>query len=230
MLKSLKVRIRRLLTSIVEIYLSWIRYLDGDIGIRLRYRFYKKRLKYLGENVIIDTGVFIHGMEFVSIYDNTHIDKSCLLVASSDSIDLSCRAIKSIENRDLTINRGELYIGRDTHIVQNCMIFAYGGVYIGNNCTMSTGSKVYSLTSLPYNPLNKKEVISIMPYSGISPTLIGPVVLKDNVWLGINVCIFPGVTLGENSFVRTNSLVQNSFNQNSYIAGDPAKYIKPRFA
>jgi acetyltransferase-like isoleucine patch superfamily enzyme len=109
------------------------------------------------------------------------------------------------------------------------MIFAYGGVCIGDNCTMSTGSKIYSLTSLPHNPFNRKEVVSIMPYSGVSPTLIGPVVLKNNVWLGINVCIFPGVTLGENSFVRTNSIVQDSFDQNSYIAGDPAEYVKPRF-
>ncbi len=212
-----------------EIYISWIRNLDGNLGRKLRFSFYKKHLKYLGDNAFIDTGVFMQGPEFISIGDNTHIDKSCILVASSDNLDLSYRAIKEVGDEDCEIKKGELFIGKNTHIVQNCLIFAYGGVYIGDNCTMSTGSKIYSLTSLPNNPFDKKQIVSIMPYSGISPSLIGPVVLKDNVWLGINVCVFPGVTIGEDSFVRTNSLVQESFPRNSYIAGDPAKYIKHRF-
>lgn len=223
-------RLNSILNFPMEIYVSWIRNLDGHLGRSLRYKYYKGRLKYLGEGVFIDTGVFIYGEEFISIGDHSHIDKSCILVASSDKLDLSNRALKELYTEQMPVRRGELFIGKSSHIVQNCMIFAYGGVFIGDYCTMSTGSKIYSLTSLPNDPFNKEQHISIMPYSGISPTLIGPVVLNENVWLGINVCVFPGVTIGKDSFVRTNSIVQDSFKQNSYIAGDPAKFIKPRFA
>jgi len=183
----------------------------------------------LGVNVFIDTGVYIQGYKYISIGDDTHIDKSCILEACSDDLGISYRAVKELRNNDFILNRGELFIGRDSHIVQNCMIFAHGGVFIGDRCTMSAGSKIYSLTSLPNNPYDKSQVVSLNPYTGISPTLVGPVVLKDNVWLGINVCVFPGVTIGNDSFVRTNSIVLESFPSNSYISGDPARYVRPRF-
>jgi acetyltransferase-like isoleucine patch superfamily enzyme len=82
---------------------------------------------------------------------------------------------------------------------------------------------------MPVNPYKKSEIISIVPYSGTSPTLIGKVILEENVWLGIDVVVSPGVIIGKNSFVRSNSLVMKSFHKNSYIAGDPAEYKRQRF-
>jgi len=214
---------------IFTLYVSILRIIDGNFGNSKRYYYYKKKLKYLGDNVCIDTGVFIYGMEWVSIQSNTHIDKNCIIIGSRPDIDLSKRAVKHHSLMDNRVNIGEVIIGRDCHISQNTMIYGYGGVYIGNNCVMSTGSKVYSLTSMSVNPFDDTEIISIVPYSGISPTLIGKVIIEDNVWLGINTVISPGVKIGENSFVRSNSFVLKSFKNNSYIAGDPAIYIKPRF-
>lgn len=90
-------------------------------------------------------------------------------------------------------------------------------VIVCAKCCMSVGSKVYSLTSIPYNPYNKNEIVSVVPYSGKSPTLIGPVVFQDNVWIGIDCIVSPGVALEENSFVKTMSIVNSSFEKNSYI-------------
>ena len=69
-----------------DIYISCIRNLSGGVGIKLRYYYYKRRLKYLGRNVIIYTGVFISQPENISIGDGTHIDKNCILVASSPKL------------------------------------------------------------------------------------------------------------------------------------------------
>lgn len=213
-----------------NLYLSLIRYIDGRAGEILRYNFYKRRLKYLGKKVIINTGVFIYGPEYISIGDNTHIDKSCILVGCCSDFDFSKRALKEVYNRDINVVKGELLIGSDCHISQYCMIYSYGGIKLGNNCVMSTGSKLYSLSSLPYNPVDRKIRSSIVPYSGVSPSIIGNIEFEDNVWIGINVCVFPGVKIKRDSFVRTNSVVQDSFADNSYIAGDPAIYIKHRYA
>lgn len=210
-------------------YLDRIRYLENKKSEKKRYIIYKKYLKLLGENVKIDTGVFIYGMEYITIHDNTHIDKNCIIVGSSSDLDLSSRIIKEKLNNTDIIKKGEVYIGKNCHISQNAMIFGYGGVYIGNNCVMSTGSKIYSLTSMPTNPFNDSEIISIVPYGGISPTLIGKVILEENTWMGINVVVSPGVTVKKNSFVRSNSFVLDSFGENSYIAGDPAVYKHKRF-
>jgi acetyltransferase-like isoleucine patch superfamily enzyme len=226
-------RICRILINLLARFdrdcIDWFRFSDSADAKNQRYKFYKKHLKCLGKNVLFDTGVFIYGMPFVSIGDNTHIDKNCIIVGSSPTLDLSYRAIKVKENNFGVINKGEVYIGAHCHISQNTMIYGYGGVYIGNNCVMSADSKIYSLTSMPTNPHDETEIISIVPYDGISPTLMGKVVLEDNVWLGLNVVVSPGITIGKNSFVRSNSFVMESFEENSYIAGDPAKYIKSRF-
>jgi acetyltransferase-like isoleucine patch superfamily enzyme len=82
---------------------------------------------------------------------------------------------------------------------------------------------------MPYNPYDPKEVVSIQPYSGKSPSIIGPVELEENTWLGLNVLVGPGIRIGRNSFVRTNAVVMQSFDENSYIGGDPAILIKNRY-
>lgn len=205
------------------------RFFDGPIWEEKRYNYYKKHLNYLGQNVKINTGVFIYGMQYVSIGDNTHIDKNCIIIGSPSDLDLSNRAVKYRHNESTLVAKGVVTIGKECHISQNTMIYGYGGVYIGDNCVMSAGSKVYSLTSMPTNPYDEAEIISIVPYGDISPTLIGKVILENNVWIGIDVVISPGITIGRNSFVRSNSFVMKSFDANSYIAGDPAVYMYPRF-
>jgi acetyltransferase-like isoleucine patch superfamily enzyme len=208
---------------------SIIRNIDGTAGNLLRKIIYKSQLKYLGKNVIIDTGVFMYGLPYISIDDNTHIDKSVILVASRSNLDLSYRAMKVKDNPDMTLKRGELLIGKNCHIAQYCMLFAYGGVKLGDYCVMSTGSKIYSLSSLSYNPIDYRLRTPIVPYSGLSPSIIGNIEFEENVWIGINVCVFPGVKIGRDSFIRSNSILLNSFPENSFIAGDPARYIKPRY-
>jgi len=212
-----------------ELYRSAIRYLDGGAGQRFRYKYYKKRLKHLGKNVIIDTGVFITGAEYISIGDNTHIDKNCILVGAPSDLDLSYRYIKERENPAYNGIKGEITIGGECHISQNVMLYGYSGIFIGNNSVLSAGAKIYSLTSISYNPYDKSEIVSIVPYEGKSPTLIGAVVLGNNVWCGIDCVISPGITLGDNTFIKSQSIVNSSFDENSYAGGNPARYIRKRY-
>jgi acetyltransferase-like isoleucine patch superfamily enzyme len=53
-----------------------------------------------------------------------------------------------------------------------------------------------------------------------------PVTIGDGSWLGINVCILPGATLGRNCVVAANSVVRDSFPDASVIAGVPAKLVR----
>jgi len=54
-----------------------------------------------------------------------------------------------------------------------------------------------------------------------------PVILERNVWLGINVTVLKGVTVGENSVVGAGSLVTHSIPANVVAAGVPARVIRP---
>jgi acetyltransferase-like isoleucine patch superfamily enzyme len=207
-----------------DFIILFITNLPGALGDKLRYIFYKTRLKSIGRNVLIDTGVSFSGTRLISIGDNVHIDKNCII---STGIRLQGQLFRK-NSIELSTNEGEIFIGDNIHICPNCILVGYGGLYIDSNSTISAGTKLYSLTNIAYNPDNRSEVISIMPYEQ-APFLIGPIVLRSNVWLGLNCIVMPNVVIGENSFVSSNSLVVASFGSNSYIGGEPAEFIKNRF-
>jgi acetyltransferase-like isoleucine patch superfamily enzyme len=53
-----------------------------------------------------------------------------------------------------------------------------------------------------------------------------PVSIGDGSWLGINVCILAGVSLGRNCVVAANSVVTTSFPDYSVIGGAPARLLR----
>lgn len=56
--------------------------------------------------------------------------------------------------------------------------------------------------------------------------IVGQINIGDNVFIGMNSTIMPGVTIGENSIIAAGSVVTKSFPKDSIIAGVPAKKIK----
>lgn len=53
-----------------------------------------------------------------------------------------------------------------------------------------------------------------------------PIILKDNVFLGANVVVKKGVTIGENSVIGMNSVVTHDIPANCIAVGVPCKVIK----
>lgn len=53
-----------------------------------------------------------------------------------------------------------------------------------------------------------------------------PVLIEDNCWLGQNVVVLKGVTIGHDSIVGANSVVTKDVPPCTVVAGNPAKIIK----
>jgi acetyltransferase-like isoleucine patch superfamily enzyme len=53
-----------------------------------------------------------------------------------------------------------------------------------------------------------------------------PIHIGNNVWLGVNVTVLKGVTIGENTIIGANSLVVKNIPANVIAAGNPCKVIK----
>ncbi|GAO31958.1 galactoside O-acetyltransferase [Geofilum rubicundum JCM 15548] len=53
-----------------------------------------------------------------------------------------------------------------------------------------------------------------------------PIVIEDNVWLGVNVTVLKGVRIGANSVIGAHSLVVKDIPANVIAAGNPCKVIK----
>ena len=55
-----------------------------------------------------------------------------------------------------------------------------------------------------------------------------PIIIEDGVWLGMNVTVLKGVTIGKNSIIGANSLVTKDIPSNCIAAGIPCKIIKDK--
>lgn len=53
-----------------------------------------------------------------------------------------------------------------------------------------------------------------------------PVVIEDNVWLGVNSVVLKGVTIGQNTVIGANSVVAKSIPAGVIAAGNPCKVIR----
>ena len=110
-----------------------------------------------------------------------------------------------------------LEIGANTSISSFTTIFSAFGVKIGDNCLISSNVGVSSINHIQ-NSLNRAI--------DDDPSFSKPVTIGNNVWIGMNACILPGVTIGDNSIVGSGSVVTKNIPANEIWAGNPARFIK----
>ncbi|MBQ1725379.1 MAG: sugar O-acetyltransferase, partial [Muribaculaceae bacterium] len=53
-----------------------------------------------------------------------------------------------------------------------------------------------------------------------------PIVVGDNVWMGGNVCVMPGVTIGSNTVIAAGSVVAHDIPAGVLAAGNPCRVIR----
>lgn len=212
-----------------DIWKALISNFPGPLGYRLRRYYWSRRLKRLGKNVRIDCGVYFQNPKYISIADNAWIDRGVIILAGPDESD---RSRRTLENPDFPLQRGEVHIGRNTHIAPYCIISGISGVYVSDDCCFSASVKVYSFS----HHYRSDEMPGDTGYNfGSSGThrnqfmIEGPVYFGENVGVALNAVILPGVSILENSFVSINSVISKSFDANSLISGNPAKQIGKRF-
>ena len=58
----------------------------------------------------------------------------------------------------------------------------------------------------------------------------GPILVKDDVWIGENVLILSGVTIGKGAVIAAGSVVVKDIPPYAIVGGNPAKIIKFRFS
>jgi lipopolysaccharide O-acetyltransferase len=116
-----------------------------------------------------------------------------------------------------------LYIGNNVQVNDYVHIGAVNKVVIGDNVLIA--SKVYISD---HNHGNYNGLFQSSPDSDPSKRLIFsmPVVIEDNVWIGEQVSILPGVTIGKGSIIGANSVVTKNIPAACIAIGVPAKVIK----
>ena len=110
---------------------------------------------------------------------------------------------------------GDVIIGNHTRIgLHNTII---GPVKIGNNVNLAQGITV---TALNHNFSDSNKQID---EQGVSTN---PVTIEDDVWIGANAVVLPGVKIGNHCVVAAGAVVTKDVPPHSLVAGVPAKVIK----
>lgn len=106
-------------------------------------------------------------------------------------------------------------IGEDFFANANLIILDEAKVTFGNNVFIAPNCAFYTAG----HPLNVAERNRGLEYSL-------PITVGDNVWIGGNVCVMPGVTIGSNTVIGGGSVVTHDIPDGVLAAGNPCRVIK----
>lgn len=106
-------------------------------------------------------------------------------------------------------------VGDNFYANYDCIILDICKVSIGNNVMLAPRVCIFAATH-PVDP----NIRNIGVEYG------KPVVIEDNVWIGGNSTINPGVTIGKNSIVASGSVVTKDVPPNTIVGGNPARVIR----
>ena len=123
-------------------------------------------------------------------------------------------------------SRGEkrLIIGKNCKIGDNVHIVASKKVIIGDDCLMA--SKIFISDTNHGDYANVERMSSPLIAPDERPLYTAEVRIGDRVWIGENVVILPGATIGDGVIIGANSVVNRAIDKNSVVAGSPARVIK----
>ena len=127
-----------------------------------------------------------------------------------------------------------------TEFQQRNVLFNYPAfgdqLIIGKFCAIAAGTKfimgpanhrISSVTTYPFNLMGHG-------WEKVTPTLEqlpfkGDTVVGNDVWIGQNVTVLPGVHIGDGAIVAANSVVSRDIPPYVIAGGNPCRVIRPRF-
>lgn len=106
-------------------------------------------------------------------------------------------------------------IGDNFFANHNLVILDAAKVIFGNNVFIGPNCSFYTINHpLDYETRNKG-----LEYAK-------RITVGNNVWMGGNVVVLPGITIGDNSVIGAGSVVTKNIPSNSIVVGNPARVIK----
>jgi len=169
-------------------------------GIQLMGDNLRNQVKYIGE------GVRLYPMCKIIHPESAELDNNCQIMDF------------------VFIDAGELLkIGKFSTITWHCIIEGGAKTYIGDRVFLGPGSKLLTSTY----ELNGFYSVEHLP-AGCGAIRYGDIIIEDDAYLGANVTVLPGVTIGEGAIVSANALVNKDLEQWGIYVGVPCKKIGER--
>lgn len=106
-----------------------------------------------------------------------------------------------------------IFVGKGTYVNFNCNFIDDGRITIGQGVLFGPAVTIATVGH-PVCPDMREYMYT------------APVTIEDNVWVGANVTICPGVTIGKNSVIGAGSVVTKDIPSNTVAAGTPCQVIR----
>ena len=108
------------------------------------------------------------------------------------------------------IEIGENFYANHNTVILDCAKVKFGdNVFIGPNCGFYTAA----------HPLDTETRNTGQEYAK-------PITVGNNVWIGGNVCVMPGVTIGDNCVIGGGSVVTKNIPSDVVAVGNPCRVLK----
>ena len=104
-------------------------------------------------------------------------------------------------------------LGKRIFINAGCKFQDQGGIIIGDDCLVGHNTVLATLN----HDLDPARRADLRP---------APIVIGRNVWIGANVTVLPGVTIGDNAVVAAASVVTKDVPENTVVVGSPARVVR----
>ncbi len=168
---------------------------------------------------------------------NTILTKSFAITLKSNSNKISIGNGCILSNTIIfETNTGSVSIGDNTYIGGESQIISRSSVSIGDNVQISWGVTIYDHDGNSLNHLDRrKEASNYFKNYSTNNMLTDfdwekvhskPIVIENDVWIGVGATILKGVTIGEGAIVGAQSLVARDVPPFTVVAGNPARSIK----
>lgn len=109
-----------------------------------------------------------------------------------------------------------VFIGNNTYINYNCCFLDSAKVTIGDYVYMGPNCNIFTPCHPIHHELRKEKVTEYAL----------PVTVGSHSWIGGDVVITPGVTIGENCVIGAGSVVTKDIPDNSIAVGNPCEVIR----
>ncbi len=106
-------------------------------------------------------------------------------------------------------------VGESFYANFNLVVLDEAPVTFGNNVFIAPNCAFYT-AGHPTDPVERNKGLEYAR----------PITVGDNVWIGGNVCVLPGVRIGDNCVIGAGSVVVKDIPANSVAVGNPCKAIK----
>ena len=113
-------------------------------------------------------------------------------------------------------------IGENTFINTNCMLLDDHKISIGKNGLIAPYVQIYTAS----HPVTASERIIESDTGTRYLTSASPVSIGDNVWIGGNSIVFPGVTIGNHVTIGAGSVVTRDLPDRVLALGNPCKVVR----